>query len=59
MSSNSKLARKIVKKIEADISDRGGLEDEWGQIDAETKQCIRNTWCRIITTVLDESLGEE
>jgi hypothetical protein len=37
----------IVDGIIADLKDRGGLGDEWDQIDEDTQQEIRETWIEI------------
>lgn len=49
----SKVIR-IVEGIEADISDRKGLRQEWENIDEDVLEEIRETWFNIISLVLDE-----
>jgi len=37
-----------IDKIIADLSDRGGIGDEWDQIDDDIKELIRNKWIQIL-----------
>lgn len=48
----SAVAREVASAIESDISDRGGLGDEWGLVDHETKKEIRAAWEELIDTKL-------
>ena len=41
-------AKRIVRAIERDLTDRQGLRQEWEQIDAQTKSEIRSTWAALI-----------
>lgn len=43
---------KIARAIEADITDRSGLGDEWRSIDENTRREIRLEWARIIMEIL-------
>ena len=43
----------IVKAIVADICNRGGLGDEWEQIDATIQLEIMQVWREIIQMVID------
>ena len=42
------IAKKIVKLIVADLSDRSGLSDMWENIDTDTQKEIRNEWQEIV-----------
>jgi len=44
----SKTAKKIIKRIEQDITDRCGIGNEWEAIDDESKKEIRDEWQQII-----------
>lgn len=46
----SALATDIVRLIEYDILDRGGLRQPWLSMDSDTKEDIRVTW----QTFIDE-----
>jgi hypothetical protein len=48
------IASKIVKVIETDFTDRRGLRQQWEQIDAETRQDIRETWMKIVVDILEQ-----
>lgn len=41
-----------VQKIEADLSDRRGLGQEWDQIDEDIKEEIRAKWQSIILSAI-------
>lgn len=42
------VSEEIVKKIVADLTDRGGLQNEWEAIDEETRKEIEATWRHIV-----------
>ncbi|MDO8418091.1 MAG: hypothetical protein Q7S87_18065 [Agitococcus sp.] len=42
------LAQRIVAAIEWDFSVRGGISQEWEQIDKELQQEIRDKWADVI-----------
>jgi predicted metal-dependent phosphoesterase TrpH len=42
------LSNIIINKIVADLTDRSGLRQEWGQIDNEIQNEIEETWIDII-----------
>jgi hypothetical protein len=42
------VSENIALKIAGDISDRGGLGDEWELIDDKTRANILTTWKKII-----------
>ena len=44
----SKTAKRIIKRIEQDITDRCGIGNEWEAIDDESKKEIRDEWQQII-----------
>ena len=46
------LAAEIVDEIAADILDRKGLGDEFGQIDEVVRDEIREAWMEIVKNVL-------
>lgn len=48
MDTLSKAAKKIIKLIEQDITDRSGIGNEWETIDDECKKEIRDEWQQII-----------
>lgn len=48
----SKKAVQIVEAILADMSDRGGLQNEWEAIDSETQEEIMESWAVKIETIL-------
>ena len=41
-------AERAVKKIENDLRDRSGLQNEWENIDDETQNEIKSKWVKII-----------
>lgn len=41
-------AKRIVKKIIADIQDRSGIGDEWDGINSKLQRGIADYWCEII-----------
>ena len=41
-------ARAVVDKLIGDLTDRGGLSQEWEQIDEDIQQEIREEWAKII-----------
>lgn len=41
-------AAAAVDKIIVDLTDRGGLDNEWFAIDREIQEEIRQTWAKII-----------
>lgn len=43
-----KTAKTIVKKIVADLCDRGGLQNEWDSIDADIQKEIKDKWMEIV-----------
>lgn len=45
---DNKTAKRIVKEIIDDLSDRRGLRQEWEQIDDDTQHEIRDTWVKIV-----------
>ena len=51
---NQEKAKKIVKELVLDISDRRGIGDEFDQIDADIKREIRLTWEEKILTILEK-----
>jgi hypothetical protein len=51
----TQVARKIVRLIESDISDRSGLGDEWTNIDDDTRAEILDKWAGII----DREIGKK
>ena len=53
---NQEKAKKIVKELVLDISDRRGIGDEFDQIDADIKREIRLTWEEKILTILEKEL---
>lgn len=48
-------AKRVVKSIIADLSDRRGLGDEWSQCDDDVKREIRRTWGEIIDKEIEEA----
>ena len=44
---------RIVRLIIADLTNRGGLSDEWHNIDEGIQNEIRDTWRTIVREVLD------
>ena len=46
------VARKIIKAIEDDFTDRRGLRQEWEQIDNNIKREIKRTWRKIIENII-------
>jgi hypothetical protein len=51
-------AQQIVEAIEADLTDRRGLKQEWGQIDYDIQDEIRDTWAGIIRKMLGKEAEE-
>ena len=49
-----RIAKKIVKGILEDISDRAGLGDELSNVDSDIKKEIREAWEAIILNALDK-----
>lgn len=49
----SDIAKQAVEAIVYDLTDRGGLSDEWDQIDEEIQVEIKNKWHGIIERALD------
>jgi hypothetical protein len=45
---NKERSKAIVNKIIADLSNRGGLSQEWKNIDDETKEEIIQVWINIV-----------
>ena len=43
-----KTAKSIVNKIVKDLCDRGGLQNEWDNIDADIQKEIKQTWAKIV-----------
>ena len=46
------IAQQIVELIEADLTDRRGLRQEWEHIDYDIQDEIRDTWAELIRKVL-------
>lgn len=55
MKSNPALAKAIVKAIFEDFTDRGGLRQEWEQIDEDIQEEILKTWLLSTKKILDEN----
>jgi len=53
----NETARKIVRAIETDFTDRRGLRQEWEQIDPETQAEIRETWIKIVIEELEKGVS--
>jgi hypothetical protein len=49
------LAKRIVRKIVADLRDRRGLRHQWDQIDDAIRDEICAEWERMAAETLDES----
>lgn len=45
-----------VNALEHDIADRGGLKNEWRQIDSEIQKEIKETWKEILREVFEERM---
>lgn len=41
-------AREIVSAIVRDLEDRGGISNEWDEIDDDTQAEIRQAWAEIV-----------
>ncbi len=52
-----KLPDAIAKKIEADVTDRRGWRQEWGQFEPSIKKEIRNEWRKIIRREIELALA--
>jgi len=52
------VARRIVRAIIRDLSDRRGLRHEWDQIDDEIRAEIRAEWQRLIEVELERATGD-
>ena len=44
--------KKVVEEIVSDLSDRKGIGDEWGQIDSDIQEEIKEKWFNIIKRIL-------
>lgn len=49
----STIAEKIVTAILNDLTDRGGLGNEWDAIDSDIQNEIRQTWAEIVDKELE------
>lgn len=49
------IANEIIRKLDSDISDRGGLKHEWKAIDDDIMDDLKKTWCEIITSTMAEN----
>ena len=49
----SAMAKKAVKAIIADLSDRRGLRQEWDQIDDDIQKEIKDEWARMVDEAFD------
>jgi hypothetical protein len=49
----NEIAEQIVNAIIEDLTDRSGLSNEWINIDKEIQQEIKDEWCTIIITKLE------
>jgi hypothetical protein len=49
-----KIARKIMRGILADITDRRGWRQEWDEFDDDIKREIRRVWLKIILDALPQ-----
>lgn len=49
-------AQLTVAGVESDPSDRRGLRREWGGIDSETRDGIRDQWAEIVRRLLPKEL---
>ena len=47
-------AKAIVKAILADVTDRRGWKQEWGQFDTDTKREIKATWTALVLRELEK-----
>lgn len=52
---SSRVAKRAVKKILADLMDRGGLRQEWDQFDPYIRKEILRSW----EEAVDETIREE
>lgn len=50
MEDQKKTAKKIVKEIIRDLTDRRGLRQEWEEIDADIQKEIITKWTKIVET---------
>ena len=48
------LAQRIIEEIEADLTDRRGLSQEFAQIDLDTQDEIRDSWADLIRDKLEK-----
>jgi hypothetical protein len=53
MSGVGAMAEKIADLIIDDLTDRGGLQNEWEGIDRETRAEIRSTWIDLARRVIE------
>ena len=52
MDNKKQKAKKIVKLILEDLTDRRGLKQVWYQIDKDIQKQIKDTWINIILDVI-------
>lgn len=45
-----------IDEIILDLSDRGGIGDEWDQIDDDIKNLIRQEWIRILEETFNDGI---
>jgi hypothetical protein len=53
------MSRIAVEEIESDLSDRRGLGHEWGAIDEDVQEEIRETWRAIIDARIAAAVAAE
>jgi hypothetical protein len=53
-----KIARKIMRNILADVTDRRGWRQEWDGFDDDIKREIRREWLKIILAALPSTERE-
>ncbi len=52
------MEQRIAEEIERDLAGRRGLKQEWGRIDEETRDEIRDEWAGIVARVIKEQTIE-
>ena len=53
------VIEKIIQALIDDITDRSGLGDEWGELDDDIKEEIKQAWTTIIQKHIDIEFKNE